>query len=254
MSERQPTLLRHERRARLAHLLLAVLVLALVVSGLGMGGRLPGSLTALLGGHERLAAWHRQLGLVFGVCFLTLPLVAGGRLRQMLVEMVRFHRDELRWFFPFFRYCLRPHRHEPPLHDGRYDPAQRIVFLLLGSSLLVCTLSGLVLYVAPPQQTLLLGWAIRVHVGASVVLIASAALHVLAGSGLLPSHRGVARVMFGDGRVPVALASRLWPGWTARQVAPKEQRGALVNRSSRRPKGALAPAAVKTATAAGKSK
>ncbi len=230
------TLLRHGRRARLAHLVLALLVLALIVSGLGMGGRLPDSLTNVLGGHEKLAAWHRQLGLVFGACLLGLPLVAGGRLRRMLAEMVRFHRSELRWFVPFLRYCLRPHRHEPPFHYGRYDPGQRIVFLLLGSSLLVCTLSGLVLYVAPPQHALLLAWAIRFHVGASVALIAGVGLHTLAGSGLLPSHRGVARGMFGDGRVAVVLARRLWPGWTARQLHWEVQRGAWV---AARPRGKL---------------
>lgn len=219
MAKQEATLLRHGRGARLAHLVLALLLLAVVVSGLGMGGRLPGWLTGLLGGHERLGAWHRQLGLVFGGSLVVLPLVAGGRLRQMLVEMARFHRSELRWFSLFLRYCLRPKRYQPPYHDGRYDPAQRVVFLLLGSSLAVCTISGGVLYTAPPGQRLVFAWAIRVHIAASIVLIATVGLHVLAGSGLLPSHRGVARVMFGDGRVPVSLACRLWPGWTARRLA-----------------------------------
>jgi formate dehydrogenase subunit gamma len=42
--------------------------------------------------------------------------------------------------------------------------------------------------------------------------------HILIASGLLPGYRGVARAMHLGGRLRVAVARRVWPGWLERQV------------------------------------
>lgn len=101
-------------------------------------------------------------------------------------------------------------------------PAQRLILAATLLSTTLLTVTGGVLYLAPDGPRPLLAWMIRLHVAGAVALCAALAVHITVGSGLLPSHRGIARVMFGDGRVPVTLARRLWPGWTTRQLAGTE--------------------------------
>jgi hypothetical protein len=52
---------------------------------------------------------------------------------------------------------------------------------------------------------------VRVHRGATYVLTALVAGHLVVATGLLPGYRGVWRAMHGRGRVPEATARRLWP-------------------------------------------
>lgn len=215
MPEHPPTLLRHGGATRLAHVVLALVVGVLIVGGLGVAERLPDELISLFGGHTRLATVHRNTGLAVGFALLVLALVAPGRLIGLLADVLQPHRGRVRWLCAFLRYSLH-RRRSSPWHDGRFDPLQRLVFLVLGGSLLVLVVSGGVIYASPPQARLLLAWAIRLHGAAAVALIGAVCLHVFSGSGLLPSHRGVARAMLGDGRVSLVVARRLWPGWTRR--------------------------------------
>jgi hypothetical protein len=78
----------------------------------------------------------------------------------------------------------------------------------------------------PTNIRLLFAWAVRIHLAAAWVFIGAVGVHVVAGTGLLPTHRGVARAMFGDGRVQTELVCRLWPGWTARRLERKSPRKA----------------------------
>ncbi|MEO8855654.1 MAG: hypothetical protein ABI343_01575, partial [Burkholderiaceae bacterium] len=73
------------------------------------------------------------------------------------------------------------------------------------------------IYLAPPLRQFLPAYIIRTHIVTSWLLIGFLSAHILAGSGLLRTHRGIAAAMFGDGRVAVGLANNLWPGWTSRQ-------------------------------------
>jgi formate dehydrogenase subunit gamma len=47
-------------------------------------------------------------------------------------------------------------------------------------------------------------------------LIPLLAGHILIASGILPGYRGVWRSMHLGGRLDVAVARRLWPGWLDR--------------------------------------
>ena len=77
--------------------------------------------------------------------------------------------------------------------------------------------SGTALYLIPPQASSALGLAVRSHTAAAWLFAVSLAVHIIVGSGLLPSHRGIARAMFGDGSVRRPLAIKLWPAWVKRQ-------------------------------------
>lgn len=104
----EPTLRRHGAGARAGHAVLALSMLALVVSGLGLAGHLPGPLLTLIGGHARAAWLHRQLGLLFGVSFAGAFLLGPASLRRLVRDLLRFSRAELAWLPGFVRYCTRP--------------------------------------------------------------------------------------------------------------------------------------------------
>lgn len=214
---REPTVLRHGKGVRLAHLGFSVLIGVMVVSGLGVGEYLPAQMATALGGHVLLVTLHHLLGHALELLLLIAVYFGWERLREWFSAVVRFERFELGWPLAFLRFMLHPRRSRPPWHNGRFDPVQRVTFLVLGSSLLVVVVTGLAFNFVPSNARLLFAWTLRIHIVAAVALIISVCMHVFAGSGVLPSHRGVARAMFGDGRVRIAVGTRLWPGWTARQ-------------------------------------
>lgn len=216
MADSVNTLIRHRLGARVVHAVVAIVAGALIVSGLGSAANLPEPLLKLLGGHSEIAWFHYWLGHGFSFAALILAFAVPGNLLQLVSSLLHMHRAEVKWFFDFLRMCRNP-RLAAPWHNGRFDPMQRIDLLLIGGALALLAMSGLALDVIPNESRRAIGWAIRIHVAAAAVLIGSVCLHGLVGSGLLPSHRGVGRTMFGDGRVEISLARRLWPGWSLRQ-------------------------------------
>ncbi len=213
--DQQPTLLRHGPEARIGHAVVALGMLALIVSGLGMAERMPAPVVSTLGGHVWLGGAHRWLGIGYGAAAVGLALFGPAVVRRLLREMCRFRRSEARWFRSFARYVLAPSRHRPLPHDGRFDPGQRVIFTAMLGSFAVLVVSAAALYLAPADATSLLAWSLRIHIAAAVVFIAALTVHVAVGTGLLASHRNIGRVIFGDGRIRPELARTLWPTWAA---------------------------------------
>ncbi len=212
------TLARHGLRARALHSLNALVIAVLLVTGLALGDIFANSVVTLLGGHLAVNSVHRQLGMIFVTALALLMLLLPGRVRCLLHDTTHFKRDELSWPLDFLRFYLWPARHPVPFHEGRFDPLQRVIFAgIIGSVVLACV-SGVYIYLAPPLRQFLLAYSIRTHIVTSWLLIGFLCAHILAGSGLLRTHRGIATAMFGDGRVAVGLANNLWPGWTRRQT------------------------------------
>lgn len=211
------TLLRHRLGARVLHAVDALLVLVLLASGIALGSWLSPQATALLGGHEALAAAHQKLGLVFVIAWLLMAAWAPARWARVLCDVLHFRRRDRRWPVEFLRHYRHPKGHAAPFHDGRFDPVQRLVFLGLIAAIALASASGIALYLAPFGPSAL-AWAVRVH-GASVgLLLACLGVHIAAGSGVLRTHRGLARAMFGNGQVPVPMAQALWPAWTRHEL------------------------------------
>lgn len=209
------TVRRHGVGARILHAGFAIVILGLVVTGLALGERLGDSLVAALGGHTLVGWVHRQSGFLVALAVIGAFVFVPATFR-LVREMLRFRPGDGAWFRGFTAYCLAPRDRPAPHHDGRFDPGQRIVFLAMVAVVLVLATSGIVMYLVPTGSPTLFGWAIRAHVGAALLLGVSVVVHIIIGSGLLPSHRGVARGIFGDGRVRTALANRLWPDWATR--------------------------------------
>ena len=212
------TLARHSFAARVLHALHALLIIVLLVTGLALGDVLAGRMVLLLGGHSAVNATHQFLGLAFVIAWTALLLVLPNALGRLLRDAVHFRRRELRWPIDFLRFSLWPRRYPAPFHDGRLDPAQRVIFVGIIAAATLLSISGVYLYLSPPFGRAILANAIRLHIAAAWLLVGCVCIHVAAGSGLLRTHRGLVTAMFGNGRVAVTLARALWPGWALRQT------------------------------------
>lgn len=216
-------LMRHGLATRIVHAVNALVVLVLIVTGLALGDVIPDRMAWLLGGHLGVDAVHRLLGVAFAASLLLLVLAAPRKVARLLGNVCHLRRGDWRWPLRFTAFLVAPHRHAPPFHDGHFDPVQRGVFLGILVTLALASASGVYLYAwtpAFPLGQLSMAYAIRVHIAAVWVLIACIALHIIAGSGVLWTHRGITTAMFGNGEVPARLAQNLWPAWVRRGLKP----------------------------------
>lgn len=195
----------------------ALTVLILLFTGLALGDRFGDGLVELSGGHELINDVHQWLGTGYTVAAAVLALVFARKTAGLLRDMAVFRRTDWAWMPAFARHYFRPGHHAPPFHEGRFDPAQRLVFIGLTVSLVLVAASGIVLFAFVDMSRAVFMWTIRTHIAAAWLLIISTILHVLAGLGLPRTHRGLVRAMFGDGRVRLGLAQTLWPGWVRGQ-------------------------------------
>lgn len=219
-------LLRHTAATRWLHGVDALVIVILLVTGLALGDVIPDGIAALLGGHLRINATHRLLGVAFAVALLAIVVNVPRRVAHWLRDVGHMRRADWRWPLDFLRFFMRPRRHAPPFHDGRFDPAQRIVFFGILVALAATSASGVYLYFwtpAFPLGQLSMAYAIRIHIVAAWLLIACLALHIAAGSGWLWTHRGLAAAMFGNGKVTAKVARYLWPAWASAADRAKRQ-------------------------------
>lgn len=210
----EASLMRHGLGTRVLHAINALAVLVLIVTGLALGDVIPGGIAALLGGHLGLNVTHRLLGVAFSLALVLLAVLAPRKVARLIRNVCHMRRDDWRWPFRFGVFLMAPTKHAAPYHDGRFDPAQRIVFGGILVTLAVAAASGVYLYFWTPifpLGQLSMAYAVRIHIAAAWLLIACLVPHIIAGSGLLWTHRGISAAMFGDGKVPVRLAQDLWP-------------------------------------------
>src|SRR5690625_7765123 len=123
--------------------------------------------------------------------------------------MAVFRRTDWAWMPAFARHYFRPGHHAPPFHEGRFDPAQRLVFIGLTVSLVLVAASGSVLFAFVDMSRAVFMWTIRTHIAAGWLRIISTILHVLARLGLPRRHRRLVRAMVGAGRVRLGEARTL---------------------------------------------
>lgn len=211
---------RHGLSARIIHAVALVAIVVLLASGLALSDHLPASVVKLLGGHVVVDDLHRQLGLVVTLALVVMVLVATTQICRLLYDVTTFTRSDLQWPTDFVGRYIWPKDGRPAHHGGHFDPGQRVVFIGIIGSVAILGATGVYIYVAPAFPTLIMAWTLRFHTVSGWVLVVCVVVHILAGSGVLPTHRGVARAMFGSGRVDQALADRLWPAWAQDQDEP----------------------------------
>lgn len=210
---------RHGRPAIATHAMVGLLTVAVAVTGLALLGAVPRGLLHVVGGHDAAATWHRRLSLTLIFALVATAVVAPRASWQFLHDVTRWRRADVGWPGAFARHARHPDRHPAPRHDGRFDPVQRLVFTLMTVMFVVLVVTGVALLVLPRSATGLLAGCVRVHKTTGWLFVALVGAHILAGSGVLPTHRRVGWAMV-TGRVPIRVARLLWPAWTARHTSP----------------------------------
>jgi cytochrome b subunit of formate dehydrogenase len=211
-------LVRHSSRARWFHALVYIATLPLTFTGLwllsGSEGH-PSPLSRIAGMSD--ARLHLWLGRVLAVLVLV-PLVAG---RKAIVTFVRetFRRDrgDAKWWarWPAASFTGKFARHE-----GHFDPGQRVANVLIVGGLAVLTVTGIAMTALHGGSTF--ATVAKIHRATAYLFTAVIVGHMLIAAGLLPGYRGVWRSMHLGGKLRVATARRIWPGWTERSAGAGE--------------------------------
>ena len=163
------------------------------------------------------ARLHVSLGRGLAV-LAVLPLLAG---RKAVVTFVResFRRDhgDARWWvtWPAAVFTGRFAKHE-----GHFDPGQRVANVLIVGWLTVLTVTGIAMTIIHGGSTF--AWLAKVHRFGAYVFTALIAGHMLIAAGFLPGYRGVWRAIHLGGKVSLATARRIWPGWSERSAGEPE--------------------------------
>lgn len=209
---------RHGLAARVIHAALLIGIGVLLISGLGLSDHLPPGVVRFLGGHLAIDDLHRQLGLAVTLGLVIMVLIATTQVRRLVHDVTRFRSSDVRWPVDFVRCHLWPKSGRRPVHDGRFDPGQRLVFSGIIGSVAILGATGVYVYISPTSNASIMTWTLRLHIVSGWALIVCVVSHIIGGSGILPTHRGIARTMFGRGQVDPKLAARLWPVWTRIQT------------------------------------
>lgn len=230
-SQHGPTVERNNRRTRWFHLGVYVGVLVLLATGwwllLGQEGR-PSVLAEATGLAD--TDLHVFVGYLLAA-LAAVGIVLGRRaVSTLLQDSVRFRRGDLAWFgaWPRALFTGRFARHE-----GHFDPGQRMANLVMIGLLVVLVGSGLGLAAVSGGPTFV--WLARLHRWSTYLFTPVVLGHITIAAGLLPGYRGVWRAMHLGGRLRLADARRVWPGWTQRAInASPEPRRRLERRLSHR--------------------
>ncbi len=133
--------------------------------------------------------------------------------RRFVEDSVRFRREDARWFARYPLFLLRPRFHPPAAHAGHFDPGQRALNCVVVLSFLVLAITGALMSFPQHETPRTFAISFRVHIVATWALGVAVAGHVLVASGVHRGYRRVWRAMHLGGRVPLAVARRLWPAW-----------------------------------------
>ena len=211
-SRRVGTVERYRRWVRWLHVGVYLTVLALLATGgwllLGREGD-PSPLSRLAGMPDtRLHVW---VGWAFAVLVFGGVALGTRGAWTFVTESLRFERGDLAWFraWPGAVFTGRF-----TLHQGHFDPGQRLANLGLVAGLLAVTGSGIAMALLHGGTAFV--WLVPLHQWSTYALVPLILGHILIASGVLPGYRGVWRSMHFGGRLDVAVARRLWPGWLDR--------------------------------------
>ena len=199
--------MRNTRAARRLHTALYLVTFVLLATGwwlrTGHEGQ-PTVLADLLGTPDTEV--HRTAGWVLVGLAVGGPVAGLRGTRTFVRETLRVDRGDGGWFRRWPRGTLTGGFGR---HRGHFDPGQRLMNLALVGAFGAVIVSGVSLTVLSGGPTF--ATMVRVHRGATYMLTALVAGHLVVATGLLPGYRGVWRAMHGRGRVPEATARRLWP-------------------------------------------
>jgi formate dehydrogenase subunit gamma len=206
------TVERYRRSVRWLHVGVYVTVLVLLATGgwllLGNEGD-PSPLSRLAGMPD--TQLHVWVGWAFTGLVLGGIVIGVKGAWTFISESVRIDRGDLAWFRSWPRAVFTGRF---TIHQGHFDPGQRLANIAMAAALLTVTASGVAMALLHGGPAFV--WLVPLHVWSTYLLIPLVVGHVVIASGVLPGYRGVWRSMHLGGRLDVAVARRIWPGWLDR--------------------------------------
>jgi cytochrome b subunit of formate dehydrogenase len=205
---------RYNARTRWFHAAVYLTVLPLLGTGwwllVGREGR-PSPLARATGLPD--TDLHRYAGWVL-LGLAVLALTVGVRAaRTFAAASVRFRRDDARWVRQWPRAAFTGRF---AVHDGHFDPGQRVLNVLLVVLLAILAGSGVGLMFSAGGETFV--WLHRIHRYSTYAVTPLLLGHIAVAAGILPGYWGVGRSMHG-GRIRASVARRIWPVWAERELA-----------------------------------
>lgn len=205
-------MVRYPRWVRWLHVGVYVTVLVLLATGVwllvGREGD-PSPLSRLAGMPD--TQLHVWVGWAFAVLVLGGVVLGVKGAWTFVRESLRYDRGDLAWFrtWPGAIFSGRF-----TVHQGHFDPGQRLANLAMVAAFVAVTASGIAMALLHGGPAFV--WLVPLHQWSTYLLIPLLAGHIVIASGVLPGYRGAWRSMHLGGRLDVAVARRLWPGWLDR--------------------------------------
>lgn len=209
---------RHSAQKRWTHGIHTVSCFALILTGLVLF--VPAVAEAFgAGGVEFSRLAHR----VFGVAFIVVPLISlimapKGFMHILQNLFANWDADDKKFMALFPKYLFTPKTtHMPP--QRAVKSGQRLSDGALLAACLGIAVSGVMLWAGAYLPAIWITVALIVHdicfAGIAVIMV----VHIYLGAGIWQPYRGLARLMFGNGRVTVEEARYHWGHWAEEELA-----------------------------------
>lgn len=153
---------------RFVHWILAISCIILFLTGLGMMFHSLNALSVFIGGMYNLKLLHNYSGIVFGVSLcIAIPL--------WWAEAARFEKGDGEWMGAMGGYIGHPKKVP---EAGKYNPGQKIFFLVVVFIGLCMVVSGVVMWLQVKFALSLVRWMYTLHAFGFVVLLAFFLIHL----------------------------------------------------------------------------
>lgn len=164
----------------------------------------------------------RMVHRVMAVAFIAAPILAmaatPGGAKHFFGEMfARWDKDDWEFMRKFLPYLFSPKKtHMPKQHQLK--SGQRFADWVLITFSILIAVSGVLLWAERFVSSDLIRWMLLLHDVAMIPLGIVVMAHAYLGAGVFQPYRGSARLMFGDGKVPVSDALYHWGHWAEAEL------------------------------------
>ena len=162
---------------------------------------------------------HRVLAVIFiGGPLVGLIAAPQGFVHIMKNLFAKWDADDKLFMKKFPKYMFAPKTtHMPPQHEVKSGQRLSDGLLLFAAALIAVT--GVVLWAGQFVSPEVFRIALLLHDVAFVLVTLIMCAHIYLGAGIFQPYRGLARLMFGNGRVTVEEARYHWGHWAEEELA-----------------------------------